>query len=151
MAAEGEFPKSNGDILFASEVNTFNSGLSTLFSGKAVIVGSGDAFTHANGVTSAEVSEAEAQFPIAKAGTLKNLFVKPITNTLNTAGAAVLLFVNGSTSGVGPTDIGTGTTLVSDTTNTFAVSAGDLIALKFDHGVGTGSVTYAWSYEVDFS
>ena len=82
--------------------------------------------------------------PITLAGTLKNMYFRVRLNNLN-ANGTVTLMLNGSASALVITVTASTAGLFSDTTNTVAVVAGDLISFKFDDG---GATAGAWT---DFS
>jgi len=75
-------------------------------------------------------TESNCQIPVA-AGTFSNLFVRVISNT-SSADMDWVLRVNGADTALTTTVTGLTTGIFSDTSNTVAVSNGDLVCLKFD-------------------
>lgn len=89
----------------------------------------GDVITKTEAAYQGDVHNANADLPMAKAGTFKNLTVKAQTFTLNDD-LKLTLFVNGS-----PTDVEvtiTSTGVVSNNVDTVSVSAGDEVSLGTD-------------------
>ena len=98
--------------------------------GATSLVNGASRYLYAGGPSLA-TAMSQAQRPIARRGTLKNLFVYHGT----TGGGAVTyrVYVNGVDTGIIATVNGGGTD-ASDTTNTYDVVPGDLVALEATSG-----------------
>lgn len=82
-----------------------------------------------------------------RSGTLKNLFVGFVSNSLD-ASIVFTLRINGADTGITVTRTSGSTVTVSDTTNTASVSAGDVITIKGVVAGTTGDAAPFYSFEL---
>lgn len=152
MAAEGEFPKVDGDILYASETNKFNNAMvfSSISQDGAAeatryipingrITGGGNGAVH------------QSQSIIPRDGILTNLYAKANSNS-HDQNYVVTVMINGVASALTVTITAGSTAVFSDTSNAPTVSAGDRVAYRVVLAAGTGaidSVAFGMVLQVD--
>jgi hypothetical protein len=79
-------------------------------------------------------------------GTLLNLYINVTANSLNSGTVVFTIMKNGSATSVTKTVNAGVTGIVSDTTNTASITAGDRITLRIVTSGSSGSVTSCFSY-----
>lgn len=156
MAAEGEFPKSDGDILFASEVNAFNTATKAIWSGGAEKgVDSATNYFNPNqfrggegGATDGDpTTETTHEIPIPISGTLQNLYTR-VNGNVSDNTTTITVMHNGSASTLTVTHASSTNGAQNDTANTVAVSAGDRISIRVIN-TGTGDFrAFNWSVQI---
>lgn len=100
-----------------------------------------------NGYSAGALSEL-SKGVVAVSGTLKNFYFKASSNTADNS-SSVYLLVNGVAAA--SLSIAAGSTAsASDTTSSYAVSAGDSVTIQVAQGVGSGSLGYlSWGFTVE--
>ncbi len=98
-------------------------------------------------VSAPDASEANLQVIIWRTWTLKNLSIKPITNT-NPWASTINVSKNAVGSALTVNTVGSSTALVQDLVNTLAVTAWDLLTIKVVTAWGSWNLTFAWSLEI---
>lgn len=91
--------------------------------------------------------EDEVAFPLAVAGTIKNLYVR--NRTAATNDVTVTLYKNGSASTLTTTVTATNTGNFTDLTHTVSVAAGDRISMRISSGAGTQAYITGLTVEFD--
>jgi len=139
---EGVFPKVDGDVLYASEVNGFNN--SMVYTGNiASMVPNQIRYVPPMGrISTPTGTEAEVQMIVPRSGKISNLYAKPGTNT-SSINLPLIIRINGVDTAVKVTFPAGDSSQQTDIINTATVSAGDLISLRWISSAGTGSITNA--------
>jgi len=124
--------------LIPLDASSAGSGVSDILghsgAGSTISKGSTDFIGFGSGVVNATIGDTEYYVPIA--GTIQNLRTFVSTNASNNCGNTVTIYLNGSAQSLLTTYAASGTGLQSDTSNSFAVVAGDRLAIEV---VNTGS------------
>lgn len=139
--------------------NTINTNFANLavvgavFSGGAYAVSSDAATTSYIDTEmndSETTTETECGNIIPFSGTLKNLYVRITANTLDSGSVTYTVMKNGASTSITCTTPSGGVGILSDTTNTVSVTAGDRISIKIVCTGASGAVnTSALSYMVN--
>lgn len=130
-----------GQVLTAtgSSTATWQNPPAAIFATAYSTIGTGTSvYLSPNGGT-ASTTESSASVPIPRSGTLKNLYVKCVTNSLGTGSLVITVYKNGVATALS-TSMGVGVTSNADTTNTVSITAGDTISVNLNN-TGTGTIS----------
>jgi hypothetical protein len=154
MAAEGEWPKADGDVLYGSEVSN-NLRASPICGGMGNASNINSAVTHYGSLggvkDSTSTTSTTHNITVPYAGTLRNFYVNipGSSNSLN-GNTIVTIVKNGTTTtGLTVTYGASATGNQSDTSNTHLLAAGDTLQVQIDTTAsGSGNMgKMSWSVE----
>lgn len=134
-----------------TQINTKSGGciLSSSRIGAPTFTANGTHYSDFSAALNASATETDVGNIITRAGTLRNLYIDPSSNTLNTGTGIFTIMVNGVASSIVVTISAGATTITSDTTHTASVTAGDRISIRGVLTGATGSITPGFSIQVD--